>query len=280
MRTRWTYEETSIPSATENVFRLLVLFVLAYLFENIAILFFSARPDALALHFGQGFQPSQILTHIFLSGSGGLNGFLNLLFETLILWSFGSELERTWGSNHFLSFFTAGLAGGALLSGVVSYTLLPGMVIYGFGAGVASVMVGYAILWPDRRALFFFFFPIRMKWLILILLLLMGFMGPREQMVLYSGGAFGGAIFLYYYVKKGRLYGYKSPSSTSLLVTMQTRIRERVRKRKLDKKRREIEKRIHMKDEVDRLLDKISKEGITALTKKEKEFLDSASREL
>jgi hypothetical protein len=35
-----------------------------------------------------------------------------------------------------------------------------------------------------------------------------------------------------------------------------------------------------MKDEVDRLLDKISKEGITALTKKEKEFLDSASREL
>ncbi len=52
------------------------------------------------------------------------------------------------------------------------------------------------------------------------------------------------------------------------------------KRRRLVRKRREIERRIEMKDEVDRLLEKISKEGMDSLTRKEKATLDRASKEL
>lgn len=56
-------------------------------------------------------------------------------------------------------------------------------------------------------------------------------------------------------------------------------IREKRRKRRLEKKRKQIEQRIDMKYEVDRLLEKISKEGMSSLTRKERAFLDRASKE-
>jgi len=277
MRTRWTYEEPHIPPATENVFRLILFFTIAYLFETIAQFGFGAVPLTTALRFGHHFQPHQILTHIFFSGAPGFSGFLHVLFEILILWSFGSELERTWGGEQFLKFFFSGLLGGGLLSFLIAMTLLPGTGVYGFGGGLAAVMTGYAILWPNRQILFFFFFPLRMKWFILILFVLMAGSGQIGQIILYSGGALGGTLFLYYYVKRGNLYSYTPPSSGK---TLREKIADYTKKKRLEKKREEIEKRIRMKEEVDRLLEKISKEGIGSLSRKEKAFLDTASKEL
>jgi hypothetical protein len=42
----------------------------------------------------------------------------------------------------------------------------------------------------------------------------------------------------------------------------------------------EILRRIEMKEELDRILEKISREGMNSLTKEEKKFLDKASKEL
>ena len=56
-------------------------------------------------------------------------------------------------------------------------------------------------------------------------------------------------------------------------------LEDRKKKKRLKKKQEEIDRRISMKEEVDRLLEKISRDGMDSLSRKEKAFLDKASRE-
>jgi len=273
---RWVTEEPQAPPLTEGILRLLVLFSLAFLVEIVASIGFHRPLDGVALSFGPDFNPTQILTHIFLNAGPSFGGALTLLIEGVILWSFGSEIERLWGSYHFLKLFLCGIVGGIATSAIAGLTLMPGMTIAGFAPGLAAVLLTYAVLWPERRGLLLFFIPMKIRWLILIILILMALASPPVSVLQVSGGALGGAVFLYYYIRKGNL-SHADPHEG---VGLGARWNEFKRKRRLEKKRREIERRIDMKDEVDRILDKISRNGMKSLSRKEKALLDQASREL
>lgn len=267
---------------TDTVFRLLVIFITAFVAQKTAEYAFHIPPFGLSLEFGPGFSPVQLITHIFLNGSrlygnSIFNDLIHILFQSVILWSFGSELERLWGSYHFLKFFYAGLLGGIAAGALVYLCFVPyflaGIVLFGFGAGLSAVLVAYAMIWPDRQVLFFFVIPVKMKWMILILLGFYAVLGESDQIIQILGGAVAGSSYIYYYAKIGR------SASSMPKPGIGERIREYFRKRRLRRKQYEIEVRITMKDEVDRLLEKISKHGMKSLSRKEKAFLDSASRE-
>ncbi|MCE9600450.1 MAG: rhomboid family intramembrane serine protease [Spirochaetia bacterium] len=273
---RWVTEEPQAPPLTEGILRLLVLFFLAFVLEAIAILGFQRPLSGLALSFGPEFNPTQILTHIFLNGAPTFGGVLTLLIEGLMLWVFGSEIERLWGPYHFLKLFLAGIAGAMVTSAAAGLTLMPGLSIAGAAPGLAAVLLTYAVLWPERRGLLLFMIPMKIRWLILVILILMA-IPSLESVLQVSGGALGGALFLYYYIRKGNpTYTERVSESPGLM----ERWNEFRRKRRLEKKRREIERRIDLKDEVDRILDKISKTGMKSLSRKEKDLLDTASKEL
>ncbi len=273
---------------TPTVGRLVFLFTAAFLIEKIAILIGHYSTFHLQLHFDGQFEIEQLFTHPFTHSSAGVAGFINFLFEIMILWSFGSELERVWGSYNFLRFFFIGLLGGALLSGVVGLLFLSGLVIHGFGAGLAAVLVAYAIIWSNRQALFFMVIPIRMKWLVVILfvfLALIAFSNNSYNLLIsYSGGALAGALFLFYYARKGSIQSGLSYSASSSHQSpfqgIATFFENYKKQKRLKKKQREIQQRIDMQNEVDRLLGKISRDGMDSLSRKEKAFLDRASREL
>lgn len=273
---RWVTEEPQAPPLTEGILRLLVLFFLAFVIEAIAILGFHRPLSGLALSFGPEFNPTQILTHIFLNGAPTLWGIIGLFFQGLMLWAFGGEIERLWGPYHFLKLFLAGILGAIVTSAAAGLTLMPGISIAGATPGLAAVLLTYTVLWPERRGLFFFMIPMKVRWMILIILILMA-IPSLESVLQISGGALGGAAFLYYYIRKGNpVYTETSRQSPGIM----ERWNEFRRKRRLEKKRREIERRIDMKEEVDRILDKISRTGMKSLTRKEKNLLDTASREL
>lgn len=287
MRGRFTYDEPGVVPITPVVFRIVLLVTVALLLQNLVALLGMALPGyfgsgaPMRLFFDHNFHPVQIVTHIFYIYPG-IYGIFHLLFQVLILWSFGSELERLWGSYNFLKFFLLGLLGGVVLSLPVGLFLLPGLSIFGIGAGLSAILIAYAMIWPDRQALFFMVVPIKMKWLIPILLLLMA-ISDMGLLVLHSGGALAGALFLFYYARKGRIEsGYiiaRSYGNKSLSIGLKERVNRYFHKRKMAKKQAVINHRIEIKAEVDRLLGKISKEGINSLTKKERAFLDRASSE-
>ncbi|MBI3396242.1 MAG: rhomboid family intramembrane serine protease, partial [Spirochaetia bacterium] len=132
MQDRWTIQQAQ--PVTDSVYRLLLVFVTAFVVEKTTGILTGITPVTLALHFGPDFHPSQILTHFLVTLMGGPGSILHILFYCIMLWSFGTELERLWGSYNFLKFFFIGTAGGAAFSAVVSLAL-PGFFISGFGAG-------------------------------------------------------------------------------------------------------------------------------------------------
>ena len=294
--------QITVPPVSQGVFRVLVLLVSAFVLEVIAG-FMGTDLRPLALHFGQNFHPAQILTHIFVTdprpGVPFLSKIISVLFESVIIYGFGSQLEMLWGRRHFLRYFLISLLGGILVWGLVG-PFLPGLAVWGFGAAIAGMLLAYAVIWPDRQVLLFFVIPVKMKWLILGLfafVFLFALGGSFETVVLYSGGAVAGALYLFYHARRGRVMAESSSRyegstrSSSVSGGIGDRSREkksgglfgwledRKKKKRLKKKQEEIDRRISMKEEVDRLLEKISNEGMDSLSRKEKSFLDKASRE-
>ncbi|MFN3604416.1 MAG: DUF1751 domain-containing protein [Leptonema sp. (in: bacteria)] len=285
-----SYYGYSYPLMTVGVFRIVLLLSISYLIQLIASFFPNYSLESFLLS-SSNFSFISFLTHFFVVPIQ-LGSFLGFLFDILILWGFGSELERVWGTKNFYQFFFVGIFGGALFLLLVSSFLLQGLYAFSVQAGIAGVLLAYGILWPNREVLFFMVLPIKMKWVILLMFLFM-ILSSLNYFVISLGGVLSSG--LYFFLKKlkqSQSYTYsnvnlnlKNDSAQNLeKKNFFTKIKDKIsqfqKKKRIERKRQEILKRIEMKEELDRILEKISRQGIESLTRAEKKFLDKASKEL
>ena len=89
-------------------------FVITWAMPNLMIDLFGLLPRAILFE-GRVWQ---LVTHIFLHG-----GVMHILFNMLLLWMFGVELERRWGSRAFMRYFLMTGIGAGVVTVLVS--LLP-----------------------------------------------------------------------------------------------------------------------------------------------------------
>jgi membrane associated rhomboid family serine protease len=131
----------------------------------------------------------------------------HLLFNMLALWMFGCSLERRWGSLFFLKYFFVSVIGGAILNVV----FLPGQMgpSIGASAGIYGILLAYGLIYPDQIILFFFVFPMRMKYFVMIIGAIALYSAWK-----YSGQSgiahlahLGGMIFGYLYLRGGSRLG-------------------------------------------------------------------------
>ncbi|MEL1263842.1 rhomboid family intramembrane serine protease [Pseudoxanthomonas putridarboris] len=103
---------------------------------------------------GYGFQPWQLLTSGFMHG-----GFGHLFFNMLALWIFGSPLEQTWGERRYLVYYFVCLIGANLcqLLAISWFTAETGRLYSSLGAsgGVFGLLLGFGMLFPNRRMIIF-----------------------------------------------------------------------------------------------------------------------------
>ena len=105
--------------------------------------------------------PWQLLTHAFMHGD-----LLHIAMNMICLLMFGAELESYWGSRRYLIFYAFCTLGAGLCQVAVA-TL---MVSQGAGAystlgasgGVFGLLIGYGMLFPDRR-IGLLFLPVLLK---------------------------------------------------------------------------------------------------------------------
>ena len=215
----------------------------------------------------------QPVTYMFLHGD-----VVHLLWNMFLLWMFGCDVERRWGTRRFIRFYLLGGVAGALmtlLAAFLSAQIAQSLTIGASGA-VLAVLVAYAMLFPDNRVtlLLFFVLPITMKarnmaiglMVITVLWILSsrGGQGPNIAHLAHLGGlAFG-----YLYVKYGDSF------------EMRLRQRRAARSQKTlwarSEQREEQEK--FMREEVDPILDKISRDGVESLTRRERAILRRAQK--
>ena len=209
-------------------------------------------------------EPWTIVTYMFLHG-----GFMHLLFNMLGIYFFGPRVESRLGSNKFIiMYFIAGLS-GAILSSIFA----PRVAIIGASAGVFGIMMAYAVYWPREKIHIWGVLPVEV-WLFVLL---------TTIFAIFSGaaGSRGGVADF------AHLGGYAG-AYLYLMFLKQTAGNKRFRA-KIDRAPPGMEKKLAAniknvdltgvheisKEEVNRILDKISAEGIGSLTAQEKVFLSN-----
>ena len=113
---------------------------------------------------------------------------MSVVFNGLILWFIGSELEQKWGAKFYLKF----LALSAYSAGVVFFILMSvgvlgaGASLYGLSGVNLALLVAYGIIYSERTMIFMFLFPMKAKYFCMLL-------AGIEVFMAFSGGAFNNA---------------------------------------------------------------------------------------
>jgi membrane associated rhomboid family serine protease len=211
----------------------------------------------------------------------------HLIANCIGLYLFGPWAERWWGSRRFIVFYLlCGIAGALFFSLLTLSGVLPGRSLYselvGASAGIYGIMLSVAVINPNQ--LFhipFISVPVSLR---RIALFCMGF----AVLIILGDNLLGGRAFRNSGGEAGHLGG-------AILGYLLTRYPQVLRKGKASEEKiirpKEFRKRkpagklrprssvdVATASEVDRILDKINREGIQSLTDKEREILQQASK--
>ncbi len=234
---------------------------------------------------GHGFYPWQLITYQFMHAN-----FMHLLFNMVFgLWMFGMEVENTWGSRKFLTFYLlCGVAAGIsqlILAPILepAQTLAPTV---GASGAVFGVLIAFGMMFPDRYIFLYFLLPIKAKYFVMILIVLgvLSVGGTSDVANLaHLGGALAGYLYMLYDLKGFKLRARvrsmpgwftpkERPTTTEYKDVVDAKVFD-IRDAKKDE-RNDLQKRI------DEILDKISQSGYQSLTEEEKKILFEASKKL
>ena len=258
---------------TPWVKRLLIANVVVFLFtmvnQEFFFRYFAFAPSEVFTH------PWGAITYMFLHGD-----LMHLFVNMLVLFFFGPPLESKWGSTEFLKFyFICGLGGVAL-----SF-LFASASIVGASAAIYGLMLAFAMNWPEAPIYIWGIFPVKAKWLVAFLFVVslvsaLGEGGGNIAHFAHLGGILTG--FLYLKSDWRPNDGRKGRPSGIRVRRMAIVPQERSGKEEPPKEPPSDDwsaREKSMLDEVDRILDNISAEGMSSLTSKERETLDQVSRQ-
>ena len=245
---------------TPWVLRLLLANVVMFLLTQQNLPEVLALMPRLILH-----RPWTVFTYMFLHA-----GLTHLFFNMLGLFFFGPRLEVRLGGARFLAlYFISGL-GGALLS-----LLTPDAWIIGASGAVFGVFLGFAMFWPDENIYIWMVLPVRARVLVTVMTVLSlagGFAGARDGVAHFAhlGGFVGGFLYLKWLERRSPARKFKQKTRQVKKSGVTGRSIELERWRSI---RREGMHPIN-RDELDRILSKIERAGVTSLSSDERAFLE------
>lgn len=236
---------------------------------NVAVYLFQVlggyiQPQLLERYFAlsrEGIQSGyvwQFITYMFLHGDP-----FHLLVNMLTLFFIGREVEAIVGPRHFLSVFTA----GGVIGGIAQILLEPGAMLIGASGGVCAVLIAFTTIAPEMELtmLLFFVIPVRLR----AKYLAWGLVGfsvaalathlfPEWGHYAHLGGCLAGWIYM-------KQLGFGNP------LRIQKYFFE---KRQRDERMQRMSPEQFISEEIDPILDKISREGIHSLTRAERRILE------
>ena len=252
---------------TPGVKYLLVANVIAYILELIfrapMLRLFGLNPF-MVVHY---LAIWQFVTYLFLHG-----GFFHIFFNMFVLWIFGSEVERAWGTKPFLKYYFITGIGAGICSFL--FTLSSHAITIGASGAIYGVMAAFAMIYPDRiiTLLLFFIIPISMKAKHLVMLMVV--------ISIFSGltNLFGASDGIAHFAHLGgMLVGYLYLKNDWRLAGVIGYLRHKKKMWQIHSQIRNMEHFQNLQKQVDQILDKINEVGYENLTEKEKRILEEAS---
>lgn len=240
-----------------------------------------ALQDALRFAPGEALsRPWTFVTYMFVHA-----GLLHLLGNMLMLFVFGPPVEQRLGGRAFILYYLYCGIGAAVLSLALSGIMATGAIVGASGA-VLGVGVAFALLWPDAELLVFPIpMPLKARTFILVLIgldVVLSQLTPNDgiaHLAHVGGAAFG---YLFFRLQAlSRRSPHPPPRAVERVVMVQSGAAapepRRAPPAPIRPRRRADADPVAA--EVDRVLDKISEQGIASLTPAERRFLDEVSRQ-
>ena len=213
-------------------------------------------------------------------------GLLHLVGNMLMLFVFGTPVEHRLGGRAFILYYLYCGIGAAFvslaLSGLMPSAATP---MVGASGAVLGVGVAFALLWPDAELLVFPLpMPVKARTFILVIIgidVVLSQLTPRDGIahLAHVGGAGFGYLF-FRLQALSRRSPHPPPRAVERVVMVQSGAAEPERRTPpapIRQRRRADADPVAA--EVDRVLDKISEQGIDSLTPAERRFLDEVSRQ-
>lgn len=209
---------------------------------------------------------------------------LHIFFNMLWLYWMGKIFQEYLGNKKLLNTYLAGGFIGALFF-IAAYNFFPlfsnslhGAFALGASASVLAITVATATLLPEYPIQLLFFGVVRLKWIavITILLDLINISGDNAGgHIAHLGGAFYGFIYIRSLQKGTDLTAWLTRLFDRLSPSKKMKVTHRQKKHDEDFN---ITKKAKQ-EQMDDILDKISKSGYGSLTQEEKNFLFKMSKE-
>lgn len=207
---------------------------------------------------------TKLFSYMFVHGS-----FNHILVNMLGLFFIGPVVEKTIGSyKFFILYYLSGILGGlawSLFTSLMTSAYFTGSFCVGASGAVMGILGAFGALYPNVKLLLWFLIPIR-AWILVLGLIIwelsetignpnIGGIANAAHLV----GVLTGVVYALYLKYKDNYSFYKNNFFG---------IFKKLKKNTFSKKTSE--------EEINRILDKIGKQGIGSLTKEEKKSLDNA----
>src|SRR5689334_17454058 len=192
-------------------------------------------------------RPWTILTYAFLH-----SGAIHIFFNMLVLFMFGPRVEMHLGSRRFLTLYVV----SAISGGLLSYAT-PNVAIVDASGATFGVMYGFAKYWPKAQIFLFGFVPLEARYAIIAMVALELSGGIRGNSVIAHFAHLGGFVGAYFYLRLVDV----SQKKTQLPAKLKAQRTSRDDLHRWAKIRREQMHEVN-REEFDRIMEKIDKEGV------------------
>jgi membrane associated rhomboid family serine protease len=206
-------------------------------------------------------QPWTLVTYMFVHANT-----THILFNMLALYFFGPRVEERLGSRRFITLYMLSGIAGAVLSMIFA----PRAPIVGASGAVFGIMFAFAKFWPTAQIYILGILPLEARIAVLLMAavaLWSGIQGSRGGVADFAhlGGFVGGWLYLKWLDRRAGIKQFRSKTVAP------------VAKDVLLNYKRIDPGSVHdvNRDEVNRILDKISASGLSSLTPQEKVFLSN-----
>lgn len=204
----------SIPPFPPAVKWLMIVTVAIWFIGQVILEGFLKVPltDVFALQPGQvlfDYYIWQLFSYMFLHSQSQVT---HIVFNMLMLWFMGAELETRWGTKSFLAFYIINGIGAALIYifGIAMYSYFSGsqkgllVPVVGASGSLFALMLAYGWLFGDRVIYFFMVFPMKARYFVMILgfiqvssLLTSGVVGGEVAHLAHLGGILSGIVYIF-----------------------------------------------------------------------------------
>ena len=206
-------------------------------------------------------QPWTLVTYMFVHANT-----THILFNMLALYFFGPRVEERLGSRRFITLYALSGISGAVLSMIFA----PFAPIVGASGAVFGIMLAFAKFWPKAQIYIMGILPLEARIAVMLMAaaaLWSGIQGSRGGVADFAhlGGFVGGWLYLKWLDRRAGIKQFRTKTVAP------------VGKDALANYKQIDPGSIHVvnRDEVNRILDKISGSGLASLTAQEKLFLSN-----